>query len=81
MHYLEKLEEKDSVSMIDAKRWVEYHREKLAREREEHDQMITSREYWRDLDASRWTLKLMMESLEKMGYDNSGKKESLVGNC
>lgn len=77
MHYLEKVEEKDNISMIDAKRWVEYHHEKLAREREKRDTKLASREYWRDLDASKWTLKLMMESLEKMGYDNKGKKESL----
>eukprot|EP00946_MAST-07B_sp_MAST-7B-sp1_P002589 g2589.t1 len=77
MYRLEKLEEKDQISLVDAFRWVDYHREKLRLEREARDKKITSREYWAELPSSEWTTKLMIESLGKMGYDNNGKKEEL----
>ena len=77
MHYLEKLEEKDEVSMIDAQRWTDYHHEKMAKERDLYDALITSRAYWRKLPANEWTLTSMIEALDKMGYDSRGKKEIL----
>ncbi len=77
MYRLEKLEEKDQISLVDAYRWVDYHREKMRMEREARDKKITSREYWATLPGSAWTMKLMIESLAKMGYDAAGKKEEL----
>jgi Ca2+-binding EF-hand superfamily protein len=72
MRYLEKIEEIDEVSMVDAQRWVDFHHEKMNREREERDKLITSREYWRDLPSDQWSLRLMVESLNKLGYDTGG---------
>ena len=77
MHYLEKLEENDVVSMIDAKRWIEYHHEKMHHEREARDALITSRQYWNDRPSDQWNVTLMIEVLQKLNFDSLGKKESL----
>ena len=77
MHRLEKLEEKDQISLVDAFRWVDFHREKMRLEREARDNKIKSREYWASLPSKEWTMKLMIESLGKMGYNAAGKKEEL----
>ena len=77
MRYLEKIEAQDEVSMVDATRWVDFHRDKMNREREERDVLITSRKYWHGLPAKEWTLKLMIEALDKLDYDTGGKKEVL----